>query len=358
MKTNRIYFIDAVRAFAILMMLQGHFIDSLLAIEFRDRALLPYRIWEYFRGITAPTFFTISGLIFTFLLLKAKENQTETVRIKKGFKRGLMLIGIGYLLRLPVFKWLNGDYDKYYLVVDVLQIIGLSLIGIVLLYILSFRRVVVFATLTIIIGVGIFITEPMYRNLVLENIPIVFSNYLSKANGSIFTFIPWFGYMCFGAFIANIFYTFYFKKFFKTYTVIWLVALGMVLMFSSPLFLKFSKLTDVILLKDVSNYNYLFERLGNVFIIFAIFYTFENYIKHPIILKIGRKTLSIYIIHFIILYGTFTGLGLYQLIGKNLVPWQAVTGAALFLVLVSFIAINYVKANDFINYKLKRKKVE
>ena len=36
MQINRLYFIDAVRAFAILMMLQGHFIDTLLAVEFRD----------------------------------------------------------------------------------------------------------------------------------------------------------------------------------------------------------------------------------------------------------------------------------------------------------------------------------
>ena len=59
--TQRLYFIDAVRAFAILMMLQGHFIDSLLAPEHRDMSYVAFRIWSYFRGITAPTFFTISG---------------------------------------------------------------------------------------------------------------------------------------------------------------------------------------------------------------------------------------------------------------------------------------------------------
>ena len=73
MQLKRLYFIDAVRAFAILMMLQGHFIDTLLAIEFRDPNSFAFNTWTYFRGITAPVFFTISGLIFTYLVIKAKE---------------------------------------------------------------------------------------------------------------------------------------------------------------------------------------------------------------------------------------------------------------------------------------------
>ena len=99
MESKRLYFIDAIRAFAILMMLQGHFIDTLLAIEFRDDHNLAYNTWKYFRGITAPVFFTISGLIFTYLLIKAKEKGTLNYRMRKGVIRGLMLIGIGYALR-------------------------------------------------------------------------------------------------------------------------------------------------------------------------------------------------------------------------------------------------------------------
>ena len=105
MKTNRIYFIDAVRAFAILMMLQGHFIDTLLAVEFRDTTNIAYRIWQYFRGITAPTFFTISGLIFTYLLMKARDKGTSQERIKKGLFVGLCLL----VLAMPYgFLFLDG----------------------------------------------------------------------------------------------------------------------------------------------------------------------------------------------------------------------------------------------------------
>ena len=49
MKQTRLYFIDIVRAIAILMMLQGHFVDTLLDPQFRndDIQLLEYgRILE------------------------------------------------------------------------------------------------------------------------------------------------------------------------------------------------------------------------------------------------------------------------------------------------------------------------
>lgn len=353
--TKRLYFIDAVRAFAILMMLQGHFIDTLLASEHRDMSYVAYKIWSYFRGITAPTFFTISGLIFTYLLLKAKEKGTEKQRMRKGLNRGLMLIGIGYLLRLPLFSWLTGHFDTYFLVIDVLQIIGLSLISIVGLYYLCFKNSIVFSIVSLAIGFLIFVSEPLYRELTLEHVPLLFSNYVSKANGSVFTIIPWFGYVAFGAYIATAFYRHLEKPNFKPVTLSVFFILGYFLIeWSSHFLFYLYKRTDIQLFIDAANYNYLFSRLGNVFIYFAIFYGLERYLKPPLLLKIGQKTLSIYVIHFIIIYGSFTGIGLSQLIGKTLSPWQAVFGAALFLAVVCFISFYYVQTNAYIYGKLRQ----
>ena len=127
------------------MMLQGHFIDTLLAIEYRDPNNIAFTTWQYFRGITAPVFFTISGLIFTYLLIKAKEKGSLNQRIKKGIIRGLMLIVIGYALRIPVFRWLSGSFGTYFMVIDVLQIIGLSLILILAIYILYQKKTLLFS---------------------------------------------------------------------------------------------------------------------------------------------------------------------------------------------------------------------
>ena len=358
MEIKRLYFIDAIRAFAILMMLQGHFIDTLLAIEYRDPDNIAYSTWLYFRGITAPAFFTISGLIFTYLLTKAKEKGTLSMRIRKGLVRGLMLIGLGYALRIPIFRWLSGDdFGTYFMVIDVLQCIGLSLILIVFVYLLTQKKTVFFSILMFGLGTLIFLCEPLYRTYSAEGIPLFFANYLTKVNGSVFTILPWFGYMAYGAFIATLFYGYLTRPKFKTGLITGFFVTGLVLVNgSTPVFLELAKLTNWTLLTEVANFNYLFIRLGNVLVIFGLFYAFEAYLKQPVVLKIGQKTLSIYVIHFVLLYGSFTGLGLNQILGKILTPFEVIFGAICFLVTVSLISIYIIKANThiykYITYKL------
>ena len=302
LNTQRIYFIDIVRAFAILMMLQGHFIDTLLSPIYKDPNSILFSIWSYFRGITAPTFFTISGLIFTYLLLKAKEKGDDNLRMRKGVLRGLFLILVGYLLRIPFLSWLSGKFNTYFLVIDVLQCIGVSLILIISIYFLSTKRSFIFSLITLLLGFIIFLSEPLYRNLNIENIPLFINNYISKSNGSIFTIIPWSGFVCFGAFLATIFHKNLHKANFKRITVVSFLAISILLIFYSSSILSFLyKLTDIQLFLDAANYNYLFTRLGNVFLYFAFFYSLEQFLKFPLILKIGQKTLSIYVIHFIII---------------------------------------------------------
>lgn len=336
------------------MMLQGHFIDTLLAPEFRDSTNIFFNTWQYFRGITAPTFFTISGLIFTYLLINSKKKGTVKIRIKKGVTRGIMLILIGYALRVPIFLWLEGKFNNYVLVIDVLQCIGVSLIAVVLIYQMVFKKTLIFSFIMMCLGLLIFLTEPLYRELQLPDTPLFLANYFTKSNGSIFTIIPWFGYIAFGSFIATIFYRYINKNRFKDIVIISFLLSGIVLInYSSNILLKISTLFELQLLTDVANYNYLFIRLGNVLVIFSLFYLIENLIKHTLFLKIGQKTLSIYIIHFIIIYGSFTGIGLNRLIGKTLTPWEAIFGAIVFLTTVCFIAFYYTKTNAFVYSKLR-----
>lgn len=354
-QTNRLYFIDAVRAFAILMMLQGHFINTLIDPIYRDPSNMAYTIWSYFRGITAPTFFTISGLVFTYLLLRAYAKGDDKPRIKKGFVRGLVLLGIGYNLRINLLSWLNGGFSTYFLVVDVLQCIGLSLIILVALHVLFKGNSYLFSITLFAIGCICFLSEPLYRNLEITNLPLIISNYMTKINGSVFTILPWFGYSAFGAFLSTVFFRHVHRERFKLWTIITFFIAGFLLLYySSEFLIRMSYITHIELLKLSADYNYLFTRLGNVLFIFGIFYTFERFLKHAIITKIGQKTLSIYVIHFILLYGSFTGYGLKRFLNKSLNPTEAIFGAIIFMIIVSFISFHYAKTNAFI-YKIARK---
>ena len=355
MQTTRLYFIDAVRAFAILMMLQGHFIDTLIDPVYRDSAYTAYNVWSYFRGITAPTFFTISGLVFTYLLLRANQKGDVQKRIKKGLFRGLLLIGIGYSLRINILSWISGYFNTYFLVIDVLQCIGLSLIILICLYTLFKNHSYIFSIVLFSISIICFISEPLYRTLEITNVPLVLANYMTKVNGSIFTILPWFGYSAAGAFLSTVFFRHVHRKQFRVLTIITFYTVGIILIFySTKILFQLHRLTGYDLLYRCADFNYLFIRMGNVLVLFGIFYTFERYLKQSIISRIGEKTLSMYVIHFILLYGSFTGYGLKNFFYHALTPWEAIFGATLFVTVVCFISFYYARTNHFV-YSLAAK---
>jgi len=330
-------------------MLQGHFIDTLLEPIYRDDTYTLYSIWSYFRGITAPVFFTISGLVFAYLLLRAYAKGDDKARIKKGLFRGLLLIAIGYSLRINILSWLTGYFSAYFLVIDVLQCIGLALILLVGLHLLFKKHSYLYSIVLFTIGCVIFVTEPLYRDLTLDQTPVFIGNWMSKSNGSVFTILPWFGYSAFGAFLSTVFFRHAHRNRFKIFSICCFFIVGLLFMFASTPFLFWlNHITGVELFERSADFNYLFIRLGNVLVLFALFYTFEHFLKQSTIVRIGEKTLSIYVIHFILLYGSYTGFGLKVFFYKALDPYEAVLGALVFMFIVCVLAFHYAKTNHFL----------
>ena len=223
-----------MRAWAILMMLQGHFIDGLLGDAFRDNTDIGFGIWKYFRGITAPVFFTVSGFIFTYLLIRVPQKGFENPRIKKGIRRGLQLVFIGYLLRSNIFGLFQGKiYDAFFLV-DVLHCIGLSILGIIGIYLLTSNgRKFLLPAFLVVTTCLLFVFEPMYTAVDFGLLPNPFINYFSKVNGSVFTIIPWFGYASFGGFLSVLFYRYNENKNLYPAGILISTVIGLLLIFGS-----------------------------------------------------------------------------------------------------------------------------
>ncbi|MGX1929958.1 heparan-alpha-glucosaminide N-acetyltransferase domain-containing protein [Flagellimonas sp. 2504JD4-2] len=353
-KTARLFFIDAMRAWAILMMLQGHFIDGLLEPVFRDKENMVFKIWLYFRGITAPVFFTVSGFIFTYLLIRVPQKGLENPRVKKGIRRGLQLLLIGYLLRMNIFGLLSGSiYNSFYLV-DVLHCIGLSILVLIGVYLFAAeRKKYLFPALLLGITIVLFLFEPLYKQWSFAFLPDALANYFTKANGSVFTIIPWLGYATIGGFISILFTRF--KDFKYLYPVAISIAtiVGLTLIYYSSIgFINLYHFSGLELFKLIESNNYLFIRLGDVFVVFAIFMLFRQFLTNKTILKVGASTLSIYVIHFIILYGSFTGLGLYRFMHHSLEPTTVILGAIAFMVACTYLALSYNKHETEIKAQL------
>jgi len=328
---------------AIIMMLQGHFIHALLGNAYRDNTI--YDIWKYFRGMTAPTFFTITGFVFTFLLLKQDTIGIQNPRVLIGVKRALKVIFWGYFLRLSLYAVFKGTLNPSFFYVDVLQCIGTSLLLLIGMYLLFCRKnFKLFQNVTLCIGVAIFLFQPIYGTYILDFLPRTIANYFTNENGSIFTLFPWFGYVCFGSFFAVLFVKNQKQKSFLWHTSIFLFSIGLLLVFcSSDILMALYKFTDVSMFKMVAYNNFLFIRLGNVCVLFSIFIFAKDYLTNPIFTKIGSKTLSIYILHFFILYGSWLGFGLNRFFHHSLTPFYATLGALLFVIGICWLVLYYDK---------------
>ena len=349
-KPNRVHHIDALRAYAILMMLQGHFIYSLLAPSYRDTSNAWFNTWMFCKGFTAPIFFTVTGLVLVYLLLRKNDEAYQLFRIKKTFRRGIYLIFWGYLLRLNLFGLFKGVIYPSFWIIDVLHCIGIALIiTATSFYLLRKYKIALFGSVLLSMGAIIFLFQPWYSQLDWSFLPISISNYLTKSGGSVFTPFPWLGYTLIGGALGVVYHQYIHIKW-KAISVLApiLVVSGLLItLYSSKWLMNFHHLTGFELFKSVAYNNFLYIRFGHILIFIAGFMMLEPLFKRlPWFGKIGQKTLNIYIIHFVLLYGSWFGLGFARFWSNALTPGAVIGGAILFMISVTVLAfiLDQIKA--------------
>ena len=339
-KKFRLDFIDVIRAFAICMMLQGHFVNGLLANSYRDLENPIFWFWYYCTGITAPVFFTVSGFIFTFLLVKESDATKvgwRNPRVKKGIRRGFMLIGIAYLLRM--------SFES----VDVLHCIGLSLLMLITTYLISYnRKSWVMPTILITTTLLAFTFEPFYKELKFSWLPLPIANYFTHNNGSLFTIFPWYGYVSFGGFMGYLFQQYKHHKHLYRNAILLFFSVGAFLLWASHYIVEqLYYIGHSSFIKRLME-DFVYLRLGNVLLVFGFFTLMRNVITSKFIRTIGQNTLSIYVIHCFLLYGSITSYGLIQHYAMQLKPYQVVIGAPLFIIVCVLISLVYNRVKPVI----------
>lgn len=308
---KRIIFLDLMRAFAVLMMVQGHTIDAFLANEFRIFDSLSFNIWNTMRGFTAPVFMFSSGVVFTYLLRLYKEPFFKNPRVKKGLIRFITLVTIGYLLRYPTYTFFNFRFVtehqwKIFFMVDALHLIGF---GLLFILILSFIAEKIKLNDYFIFGAAalfFFVLQPITESINwTHHLPLPFASYLYHGTGSFFPFFPWAGYVLSGAilgsFLSNHSTSFNSKKF-----CISLISIGIALIIVSYVF---EYIKNMIYFGDsnwLRNFNLVSLRTGYVVLLNGIMALIAMNVKHipNIIKQTGKYTLPIYVVHVIILYGS------------------------------------------------------
>ena len=123
------------------MMIEGHFTGAALANQYRDDTNFFFGFWHNMHGLTSPLFFSVTGVIFVYLMIGNKEvPYFQNIRVKKGFKRVLELLFWGYMIQLNLWSigkslWWGTpiNFDWFY-AFHVLQSIAFGLTLILLIY--------------------------------------------------------------------------------------------------------------------------------------------------------------------------------------------------------------------------------
>ena len=329
-------------------MVQGHTVDVLLSPEFRTAEFPIYNIWYFLRGMTAPIFMFTAGTTFTYLFKSVKKPFEENYRVKKGLRRVFLLIFLGYLLKYPtwtVFDFSEVSAEKWqlFISVDVLQLIGFSLLILLLILFVAEKMKLNYSATFIIISSIIFIASPFLEMISwVFFLPAPIAAYFYSGTGSLFPLFPWSGYVIaggiLGCYLAQNPLVFKTARFSKQLAIFG-VAFTLVAVISEIIL----NALNVKIVDPQAEPNTIFYRVGFVLLLTSLVSYISLRINHipQIIILAGRNTLLIYVVHLIILYGSAWTLGIKFILGNGLSGWQSF-GAALAMITLMIMMVKLI----------------
>ena len=371
-KKPRLQFIDMARSFAILLMLEGHFTGAGLANQYRNEDYILYNIWHNLHGLTSPLFFTVTGLVFVYLLTGTKSTEPffQNSRVKKGFNRVSMLLFWGYIIQLNLWSIIKSAYYgtpfqlDWFAAFHVLQSIAFGIAFLLLIYGIhllikkgDIHWYYLIAALLVFIGYSqmkAYIQADELRiagtSLKASYWPNEFPSFIQNmfyGKYSDFSFMRYSGYVLLGGMTGSIIrkYEHLTKK--NWFGILFILIAIFLNIFIQSIFVELDSFTEMIGLCKHGVYELnstAFMRFGQVIGLLGILMLIDgNFkVKAPLFLKLGQNTLPIYVIHVIILYGGIFGIGLKpDVINLNLSPYASIGVSVIamlsFTVMVKFI---------------------
>ncbi len=313
-----------MRAWAVLMMIQGHSIDALLSDSYYNDSLI-FNIWLFNRGLTAPIFLFGSGfayVIATFRKMSAGQSLPKSVVIKRLRWIGVLFL-IGSLMHLPagtvgdMFTLTPETWQRFFNV-DVLRLMAVTLLGLFGLFFLARSRERLFRS-ALGIGAGFILISPaVYAVNWSSFLPGAVTAWLTTGTGSWFPIFPFSGYLFMGAAAAALYMKWRDEGRAQMLPKYYLFAASaLIVLFFVPRVIWGWELP---LNRGTSSFWLTFSRLGWVLMLWAgVGYLLRKVEHIPSIIPIaGQHTLFIYVSHIVILYGSAWMPGLRQSLGKTL----------------------------------------
>jgi uncharacterized membrane protein len=349
-KPHRVVFLDLLRARAVIMMVLGHTVDALLLNEYRSYDYLGFKLWQFSRGMTAPIFLLTAGTVFIYLLRSTAPPLRDNPRVAKGVKRSLLLFAFGYLLRLPsssitgVFSAPVEQWRSFW-IVDVLQLIGMGLLLLLSVAFLSEKLRINDLALFCAGGLFFFVCAPFSERIAWNEFLLApIAAYFYSGSGSLFPLFPWAGYVMFGG-ALGVYLSRDGRESEPFRLSLRLMVAGTALL---ALYYYVGSLRNAgygsVHFWD-SSPDLVLLRLGSVLLLIIPIVLFSARVRDvpPTLLAVGRRTLPIYLLHLVILYGSPWNHGLNRFCDRCLPLWPSLAAALLMLIVMIGFAVAYSK---------------
>jgi uncharacterized membrane protein len=192
-------YLDWLRGIAVLIMIEAHTLDSWTRAE--DRSQPAYGWSMVLGGFGAPIFLFLAGVAIALAggsRLRKVQNAPEAAAGLR--RRGWEIFGLAFLFRLQSWLISGGPVETTILKVDILNIMGLSMLAAALLWGQG-RTTWTRAALLAAAAVAITMLTPLVRATdLLTPLPDAIEAYLRPSPGrTTFTMFPWAGFLLAGA---------------------------------------------------------------------------------------------------------------------------------------------------------------
>jgi uncharacterized membrane protein len=320
MSTKRLAFIDLLRGWAVIVMIETHVTNATIIPSMRDTSL--FDVINFINGIVAPSFLFASGMAYAVTTRRKIDSYLSFgVPLFKQLGRLLFVLLIGYGLHLPRFNLqkiiheVEPDEWLVFFQSDVLQCIAVSLLFLQILLLILRNEQRLYRVAAAIALAIVAVTPLMWSYDFLNVLPAPIAAYMNGMHHSLFPVFPWMAFLFAGAVTGHLFAEGRsragesgaeafggqaLRRFF--YTGITLIGISFPLM------------TIGMLSQDYAFWplspSFVFLRLGIVFVLCALMYWYE--LKKGVstgspVTLIGRESLIVYTVHLLLIYGKISG---------------------------------------------------
>ena len=348
---TRLYALDMARLIAMIMMIQGHTMYTMVDHQFIDVQSSPWSWWNFLRGLTAPIFLFVSGAVHVFAMKRSQNGSISKETLKKRLQWIAIIFICGYLLVFPASRLIDLPYLDISIWRQFLQFNILQLTPFTLLFVLALSYIThSVKALGIISGISaliIFISTPYIQNIdVFAFLPETFGAMISYKHGSLFPIFPFSGFMlggvAFGAWLHSLHQekrSVFFNKHVFLLSIL-VIGIALIAMYWTNLWMPRPVHNDAMM----TNPAFMFVRIGIILFLFGICQRFVNlfdsYKYHFVFFS--SKSLHIYVIHLILLYGT----PWFPSIGRTFQYSQSLIAGAGLAVVIILLTLGLVKAED------------